>query len=109
MAVMPRTRQRATIRSGAVAAGAVLTVLVLLLAFFDSRELSYPSPRPVKDSTFDKVQQCAIKNLHIDLSFLDDVKPITAAEFIDRRDRLAQALVQADADAFVLEPGYTFQ
>lgn len=56
-----------------------------------------------------KIQQCAISNLHQDLSFLDNAPPIEAAEFIHRRDRLAQALYDDGIDAFVLEPGYTFQ
>ncbi|KAK8135559.1 hypothetical protein PG984_003499, partial [Apiospora sp. TS-2023a] len=56
-----------------------------------------------------KAQQCAIANFHSDLSFLDGAVPITADEFLERRDRLAKALVASGADAFVLEPGYTFQ
>lgn len=56
-----------------------------------------------------KVEQCAIKAFKSDLSFLDAATPIGAAEFLDRRDRLAKALVASGADAFVLEPGYTFQ
>ncbi|KAI1339420.1 Creatinase/aminopeptidase [Xylariaceae sp. FL0016] len=56
-----------------------------------------------------RVQQCAIDNLHADLSFLDSAVPIEAEEFLERRDRLARALVASDVDAFVLEPGYTFQ
>lgn len=31
------------------------------------------------------------------------------ADFEERRDRLARALVVEDADAFVVEPGYTFK
>lgn len=56
-----------------------------------------------------KAQQCAIDNFHSDLSFLDAAVPIAAEEFLERRDRLAKALVASGADAFVLEPGYTFQ
>lgn len=56
-----------------------------------------------------KVQKCSIKNLRSDLSFLDNAHPIQADEFLQRRDRLAQALVHNKVDAFVLEPGYTFQ
>lgn len=56
-----------------------------------------------------EIQQCAIDNLHQDLSFLDDAPPITPSEFITRRDRLAQALHIDGVAAFVLEPGYTFQ
>ncbi|KAF3767245.1 Creatinase/aminopeptidase [Cryphonectria parasitica EP155] len=66
--------------------------------------LQYSSP-----SAVERVQNCAIKNLHQDLSFLDAARPITAPEFIERRDRLAQALAASGVDAFVLEPGYTFQ
>ncbi|KAL8281680.1 hypothetical protein RB600_005219 [Gaeumannomyces tritici] len=55
-----------------------------------------------------KVQQCAIRNLHADTSFLD-APPIPAGEFVERRDRLARALAASGADAFVLEPGYSFQ
>ena len=55
------------------------------------------------------VQQCTIHNLHKDLSFLDSAVPIIGQEFIERRDRLAQALDKLGLDAFVLEPGYTFQ
>ncbi|CAJ2510394.1 Uu.00g050970.m01.CDS01 [Anthostomella pinea] len=56
-----------------------------------------------------KVQQCAINSFHSSLSFLDPAVPITSDEFLERRDRLAQTLVASDVDAFVLEPGYTFQ
>jgi hypothetical protein len=52
---------------------------------------------------------CATNNFHADLSFLDTAKPIHRDEFFERRDRLAQALIASDADAFVLEPGFTFQ
>jgi hypothetical protein len=55
------------------------------------------------------VQQCAIDNLRSDLSFLEKAKPIVADEFLERRDRLAQAMAINGVDAFVLEPGYTFQ
>ncbi|EHK44047.1 hypothetical protein TRIATDRAFT_222998 [Trichoderma atroviride IMI 206040] len=56
-----------------------------------------------------KVQRCSITNFKSDLSFLDNAPPIQADEFLQRRDRLAQALVRNKVDAFVLEPGYTFQ
>ncbi|KAI3395852.1 hypothetical protein diail_789 [Diaporthe ilicicola] len=68
-----------------------------------------PFRRTTGGSVFDEVQRCAIDNLHRDLSFLDQAKPIEAQEFISRRDRLAQALASSKVDAFVLEPGYTFQ
>ncbi|GKT52420.1 putative peptidase [Colletotrichum spaethianum] len=60
-------------------------------------------------NAYEKAQECAIDNLHSDLSFLDPAVPITAEEFLERRDRLARALAASNVDAFVLEPGYTFQ
>ncbi|KAK1658160.1 metallopeptidase family M24 [Colletotrichum godetiae] len=69
---------------------------------FHARSLTSAAP-------FQKAQQCAIDNLHADLSFLDPAVPISPDEFLERRDRLARALVASNADAFVLEPGYTFQ
>ncbi|KAK1976301.1 metallopeptidase family M24 [Colletotrichum cereale] len=60
-------------------------------------------------NVYDKAQECAIHNLHSDLSFLDPAVAITAEEFLERRDRLARALAASNVDAFVLEPGYTFQ
>jgi Xaa-Pro aminopeptidase len=35
--------------------------------------------------------------------------PIPIAEFIERRKNLAKALLKEEIDAFILEPGYTFQ
>ncbi|CCF44026.1 metallopeptidase family M24 [Colletotrichum higginsianum] len=60
-------------------------------------------------NAFDIAKQCTINNLHSNLSFLDPAVPIAADEFLERRDRLARALVESKVDAFVLEPGYTFQ
>ncbi|GAB7355819.1 hypothetical protein MBLNU459_g6490t1 [Dothideomycetes sp. NU459] len=62
-----------------------------------------------RPSQFDRVQQCSIENFHKDTYFLDNAVPITAEEFIGRRDNLAKALHVSNVDAFVLEPGYTFQ
>lgn len=58
---------------------------------------------------FDRAQKCTIKNLQKQTSFLDNARPIKAEEFIQRRDNLAKALHESNIDAFVLEPGYTFQ
>jgi hypothetical protein len=55
-------------------------------------------------------RRCAIDNLlETGLPFLDNVSPISLPDFEERRDRLAQALVAEGADAFVVEPGYTFK
>lgn len=61
------------------------------------------------DKELAQVQKCSIDNLRKDLSFLDTAVPIAADEFLERRDRLAGALYATNVDAFVLEPGYTFQ
>lgn len=62
---------------------------------------------PARVKTF---QQCAINNLlETGLPFMKNVQPIAVADFEERRDRLARALVAEGADAFVVEPGYTFK
>lgn len=43
------------------------------------------------------------------LHFLDNAHPLPLEEFVERRDRLAQALVADGIDAFAVEPGYTFK
>ncbi|KAL2221714.1 peptidase M24, structural domain-containing protein [Thermoascus aurantiacus ATCC 26904] len=55
-------------------------------------------------------QQCSIRNLlSTGLYFLENAAPVSVAEYQKRRDRLAEALVADDVDAFVVEPGYTFK
>lgn len=83
--------------------------LVLFLIITGTPHGGFPCQVTKYDTTLSKVQQCAIDNLHTDLSFLDTAKPITSDEFIERRDRLAKALAASNVDAFALEPGYTFQ
>lgn len=65
---------------------------------------------PLKDvpSHLRSFQDCSIKNLQANLSFLDTAHPLPVAEFVHRRDRLAQALAEDKVDAFLVEPGYTF-
>jgi len=72
-----------------------------------SKQLSRESNRGSPDIS--KIQQCAIDNLHHNLSFLHNARAITTDELIARRDRLAAALVDSRVDAFAVEPGYTFQ
>lgn len=100
---LPRkqTRRKAT---------AVLGLISLaLFSVFRSHSWMSLCPRLSSQPDVAAVQQCSIDNLKSDLSFLDNAKPITADEFLERRDRLAQALAVNQVDAFVLEPGYTFQ
>lgn len=64
----------------------------------------------LNEHRLDEFQQCAIRNLlDTGLPFLEKASPITVLDFQDRRDRLAEALVAEDIDAFVVEPGYTFK
>jgi len=54
-------------------------------------------------------QDCSINNIPAsNLTFLDTVQPLNVSDFVDRRNRLAQALADEDLDAFIVEPGYTF-
>ncbi|CAI7625180.1 unnamed protein product [Penicillium bialowiezense] len=56
------------------------------------------------------LQKCAIDNLlGTGLPFLEKASPIALVDFEERRNRLANALVAEDVDAFVVEPGYTFK
>ena len=96
----------------------VIRVLTLLFGLLWLVALAYDpfmpkSPKSEEGkgttSTVAEVQKCAIDNLHADLSFLNPAVPIAAEEFIERRDRLARAVAASGADAFVVEPGYTFQ
>lgn len=55
-------------------------------------------------------EKCSIDNLReTGYYFLDTAAPISVEEFEERRNRLARALVADGADAFVVEPGYTFK
>lgn len=55
-------------------------------------------------------QRCSInKFLDTGLKFLDSASPLPIEEFSQRRNRLAKALVVDEIDAFIVEPGYTFQ
>lgn len=87
-----------------VSSAAVLSSILLAAGFV------WRNHSPHSESLgFDEVQKCSIDNFHSDLSFLDNAKPIRAQEFLDRRDSLARALAKNGVDAFILEPGYTFQ
>lgn len=61
-------------------------------------------------SRLESFQQCSINNLReTGLYFLDTASPVSVADYQERRDRLANALVADGVDAFVVEPGYTFK
>lgn len=105
----PKPRQLSRSRRAVVhltSAAISLLALFHVLSFISCAQDSQPLSKHID---VDEVQQCAIDNLQSDLWFLDGVKPIEAQEFVDRRDRLARALAENGVDAFVVEPGYTFQ
>ncbi|KAL8284394.1 hypothetical protein RB597_001626 [Gaeumannomyces tritici] len=108
----PRARAAGIWMWAEVGKGACYTLLCLWL--LQSLFALARPPTPATPNTtshprlLHKVQQCAIRNLHANTSFLD-APPIPASEFVERRDRLARALAASGADAFVLEPGYSFQ
>ncbi|PWY67940.1 Creatinase/aminopeptidase [Aspergillus heteromorphus CBS 117.55] len=59
---------------------------------------------------YEEVEQCSIRNLHeTGYYFLNTAAPISVDAFEERRNRLARALLADGADAFVVEPGYTFK
>lgn len=66
--------------------------------------------KPESHDRLQRFQECAIGNLlETGLPFLEKVSPILPADYEERRGRLAEALVAEGADAFVVEPGYTFK
>lgn len=54
-------------------------------------------------------QDCSIRTLGQNLSFLSTAHPLELTEYVSRRNLLASALAAEDVDAFLVEPGYTFQ
>jgi len=96
------------------AAAAALCCLLLVGSTLPSC-LHNKSPNPIAQtgssstSVADNFLSCSIKNFEeTGYPFLDGVHPITTDEFVSRRQRLAQALISDGADAFAVEPGYTF-
>ncbi|KAK2001330.1 metallopeptidase family M24 [Colletotrichum falcatum] len=105
--VSPRPNQEHSKRYGRVLR--LIATSFLLYAATSFYYLASLYNQSTISNAYGKAQECAIRNLHSDLSFLDPAVPITAEEFLARRDRLARALAASNVDAFVLEPGYTFQ
>lgn len=54
-------------------------------------------------------EQCAVRSFAKDASFLDGVAAVETAEFLARRDTLARVLRDEGVDAFIIEPGSTFE
>lgn len=105
-ATRPQPRRQSTLSKVFITLGAALLSAFFLVHLHASCPHHQQSRKHID---VDAVQQCSIDNLKSDLWFLDDAVPIEAEEFLERRDRLAKALAVNGVDAFVLEPGYTFQ
>ena len=84
---------------------ALLIISLLSLFVYQENVLEFLRISSVRD----RVQKCSISNFKKNPYFLENSKPIAVGEFIERRNRLAQALNASGADAFALEPGYSFQ
>lgn len=93
-----------------------LTLLYLIYGSFIfpvrllSGALSGASLSSVDCSTISSIQQCAISAYHsTGLPWLSTAPPLPLEEFVERRDRVAEALRKAGVDALVVEPGFWFQ
>ncbi|KAE8154882.1 Creatinase/aminopeptidase [Aspergillus avenaceus] len=83
-----------------------IIALLLLAIGYHSHRSSSKTPT----SKLEEFQKCSIQNFkNTNFYFLNTAIPITTADFEQRRDRLAEALVADGVDAFVVEPGYTFK
>ncbi|KAF5877611.1 putative xaa-pro dipeptidase protein [Botrytis fragariae] len=59
---------------------------------------------------YEKFRRCSVNTfLETGLPWLETASPIALSEFVQRRDNLAVALESDGIDAFIVEPGYTFQ
>nr|UBX54529.1 cratinase/aminopeptidase [Aspergillus sp.] len=86
------------------------TVQYSLSRLFPRRDDTNKVDLTSTQSRLQEFQQCSIQNLQdTGHYFLETAIPISVADFEARRDRLARALVAEDADAFIVEPGYTFK
>ncbi|PYI04735.1 Creatinase/aminopeptidase [Aspergillus sclerotiicarbonarius CBS 121057] len=102
----PQQHPRATLR-GVI--GTALLFLGIYTTFSTLPVFSHPN-RPSSVSRYEAFEKCSIENLQeTGYYFLDTAAPISVEEFEERRNRLARALVADGADAFVVEPGYTFK
>ncbi|GKZ37904.1 hypothetical protein AbraIFM66950_009736, partial [Aspergillus brasiliensis] len=85
-------------------------LLLSIYTLFPSLSLFRPIEQPSSVSRYHAFEKCSIENLReTGYYFLDTAAPITVEEFDERRNRLARALIADGADAFVVEPGYTFK
>ncbi|KAM0128169.1 hypothetical protein ACHAO1_009129 [Botrytis cinerea] len=88
----------------------VLIFVVQLLPNFVSWQLTPLIAGEIGLSKYEKFQRCSVNTfLETGLPWLETASPIALSEFVQRRDNLAVALENDGIDAFIVEPGYTFQ
>ncbi|THV45481.1 hypothetical protein BGAL_0483g00040 [Botrytis galanthina] len=88
----------------------VLIFVVQLLPNFVSWQLAPLMVGDIALSRYEKFQKCSVNTfLETGLQWLETASPIVLSEFVQRRDNLAVALDNDGIDAFIVEPGYTFQ
>ncbi|RFU27248.1 hypothetical protein B7463_g9091, partial [Scytalidium lignicola] len=111
-----RCRNWSSWRARRGVAAAIMSTLACLLLISRYQNFNQSSPFAIVNSsvssphTIAQFQECSIKNfLSTGLHFLDSAAPLPVEEFVSRRDNLAKALVADNVDAFIVEPGYTFQ
>ncbi|KAF8854906.1 Creatinase/aminopeptidase [Acephala macrosclerotiorum] len=80
------------------------TCFLLISRYLDITQLDLLS------NELEEFQKCSINNfIGTGLPFLNNAAPLPISEFVQRRNNLAVALHTDKIDAFLVEPGYTFQ
>ncbi|KAF7881769.1 uncharacterized protein EAF02_006457 [Botrytis sinoallii] len=88
----------------------ILIFVVQLLPNFVSWQLAPLMLGDIGLSRYEEFQRCSVNTfLETGLPWLETASPIVLSEFVQRRDNLAVALDSDGIDAFIVEPGYTFQ
>ncbi|APA10923.1 hypothetical protein SS1G_03392 [Sclerotinia sclerotiorum 1980 UF-70] len=88
----------------------ILMLIVQYLANFMSSQLSLLNVVKINSLRYSTFRKCSInKFLETGLPWLESASPIALQEFVKRRNNLAAALENDGIDAFIVEPGYTFQ
>ncbi|PQE17855.1 xaa-pro dipeptidase protein [Rutstroemia sp. NJR-2017a BBW] len=89
---------------------AIATILLFSILFLGPNVVPFTLEHESDLSTFESFRKCSIeKFVATGLPWLDSASPISKHEFMQRRNNLAVALKAEAIDAFIIEPGYTFQ
>ncbi|KAE9379440.1 Creatinase/aminopeptidase [Stipitochalara longipes BDJ] len=91
-----------------------LSITLLSALYFDTQQprRRFPSSSHIHSAPnlLTTFEACSINSfLSTGLLFLDFASPLPVSEFVTRRNNLAKALMWDGIDAFIVEPGYTFQ